>query len=246
MRVFAIGDLHLPSLRAKEMDRFGWTGHPAPLAANWDARVGDEDLVLLVGDLSWATRAPEAVPDFEWIEQRKGKKVLLKGNHDHWWGDSYNKLMSFLAPFPSVVGALHEKRAFAYGKLVVAGTRGWTAPEAPSLPASGEMGAELFRPDLVEREAKRLEASLAMAESLVGSTPGAVKLAAMHFPPIYVNEKETVFSRQIEAWKPVACVYGHLHGPGIAHGFVGEHGGVPYRLVSCDAAKFAPVEILSI
>ena len=108
------------------------------------------------------------------------------------------------------------------------------------------MGAELFRPDLVEREAKRLAASLAMADEMVAKTPGAVKLAAMHFPPLYVNGKETVFSKQIEAWKPVACVYGHLHGPGISQGFVGEHGGVPYKLVSCDAAKFAPAEILEI
>lgn len=244
MRVFAIGDLHLPSLRQKDMDRFGWTGHPGPLAAAWDALVGDEDLVLLVGDLSWATRAPEAAPDFAWIEARKGKKVLVKGNHDHWWGDSFNKLMAFLQPYPSVIGALHEKRAFQYGRVVIAGTRGWTTPEAPSLPQGAEMGAELFRPDLVEREAKRLEASIAMAESLVATTPNAVKLAAMHFPPLYVNGKDTAFSRQIEAWKPVACVYGHLHGPGIGAGFNGEHGGVPYKLVSCDAAKFAPVQIL--
>ncbi|MBS2027717.1 MAG: metallophosphoesterase [Deltaproteobacteria bacterium] len=246
MRVFAIGDLHLPSLRDKPMDRFGWTGHPGPLAKAWDASVQPDDLVLLVGDLSWATRAPEAAPDFAWIEARPGKKVLVKGNHDHWWGDSYNKLLSFLQPYPSVIGALHEKRAFQHAKLVIAGTRGWTAPEAPSLPQSGEMGAETFRPDLVEREAKRLAASLTMADELIAKTPGAVKLAAMHFPPLYVNAKETVFSKQIEAWKPVACVYGHLHGPGISQGFVGEHGGVPYKLVSCDAAKFAPALILEV
>ena len=108
MRVFAIGDLHLPSLREKDMERFGWKGHPGPLAEAWDARVADGDLVLLVGDLSWATRAPEAAPDFAWIEARKGKKVLVKGNHDHWWGASFNKLMAFLQPYPSVVGALLE------------------------------------------------------------------------------------------------------------------------------------------
>jgi predicted phosphohydrolase len=246
MRVFAIGDLHLPSLRNKPMDRFGWIGHPGPLGVAWDERVGADDLVLLVGDLSWATRSAEAVPDFEWIEARRGKKMLVKGNHDHWWGDSYNKLMTFLQPYPSVVGALHEKRAFQLGKLVVAGTRGWTTPEAPSLPVSGEMGAELFRPDLVDREAKRLETSLAMGTAMAEATPGSVRLVAMHFPPIYVNQKDTVFSRQIEAWKPAACVYGHLHGSGIAHGFTGTHGGVPYKLVSCDAAKFAPVAILEV
>ena len=277
MRVFALGDLHLPSLRNKPMDRFGWLGHPGPLGEAWDASVASDDLVLLVGDLSWATRAPEATPDFDWIEARPGKKVLVKGNHDHWWGDSYNKLTSFLSSYPSVVGALHDKRAFRFGRVVIAGTRGWTAPEAPSVlverlpsaelavpaplgtaksrrqlfdgpsrPASGEMGAELFRADLVEREAKRLAASIDAARALEAELPDAVKIAAMHFPPLYVNGRDTVFSKQIEAWGPTVCVYGHLHGPGISQGFVGEHGGVPYRLVSCDAARFEPVQIMEV
>ena len=62
----------------------------------------------------------------------------------------------------------------------------------------------------------------------------------MHFPPLWANQKETTFSKQIEAFKPEVCVYGHLHGDGISAGFVGEARGVKYRLVSCDAAKFAP------
>jgi predicted phosphohydrolase len=248
MRVFAIGDLHLPSLRGKGMDRFGWTNHPAPLALAWDAGVGPDDLVLLVGDLSWATRAPEAVPDFEWIQQRTGKKVLLQGNHDHWWGKSLPKMQAFLAPFPSIIGLLHAPNnsithPVRVGRLIIAGTRGWTAPEAPHMEAAGEMGAETFRADLVEREQVRLDGSLAAANQLVAQTPDAVKLVAMHFPPRYVNGKDTGFSRSIEAFHPVACVYGHLHGPGISQGFVGERGGVPYQLVSCDAAKFAPAPV---
>jgi predicted phosphohydrolase len=251
MRVFAIGDLHLPSDRAKDMDRFGWKGHPGPLAEAWDRSVGPADLVLLVGDLSWATKSHEANRDFAWIEARPGKKVLIKGNHDHWWGDSYNKLMEFLRPYPSVVGALHAQsknltRPVQVDKLVIAGTRGWTAPEAPSIDVSGEMGAEQFRADLVEREAERLKGSLAEAEKLVQATPGAVKLAAMHFPPLYVNGKDTAFSRQIEAWGPQHCVYGHLHSTGRSQGFKGPHGGVHYHLVSCDEANFAPVPILEI
>jgi predicted phosphohydrolase len=251
MRIFAIGDLHLPSLRAKDMDRFGWIGHPKPLAQAWDDLVGDDDLVLLVGDLSWATHSPEAAPDFEWIQARRGKKVLVKGNHDHWWGDSQGKLQTFLAPYPSVIGALHATsktvtRPFQLGRLIIAGTRGWTVPEAPRMDVSGEMGDETYRPDLVLRESERLKGSLAAAEALAAKTPDAIKLVAMHFPPLWANAKETAFSRQIEAFKPKVCVYGHLHGAGISAGFVGEHGGVPYRLVSCDAAKFSPVQILEV
>jgi predicted phosphohydrolase len=134
VRLFAIGDLHLPSARGKDMDRFGWTGHPGPLAAAWDATVGPGDLVLVVGDISWATRAEEATDDLAWIDARAGRKVFLKGNHDYWWPDSRAKLDQILAPHRSIIGALHHGSAFQEGPYVIAGVRGWTAPKCWRVP----------------------------------------------------------------------------------------------------------------
>src|SRR5574338_470767 len=57
MRLFAIGDTHLPSTRGKTMDRFGWTGHPGPLAAAWDRTVGADDAIVVAGDISWGDSA---------------------------------------------------------------------------------------------------------------------------------------------------------------------------------------------
>jgi len=240
LRVFAIGDLHLPSARNKDMDRFGWNGHPAPLARAWDDMVGPDDLVLLVGDLSWATRQAEALDDLRWIDERPGKKVLLKGNHDYWWPSSRKKLEELLAPYPSIVGFLHNGSAFRHGPYVFAGVRGWTAPEAPGLPGEDpEMRMEDPRPDLVERDAGRLERSVEEAERL--ADPASIRIACMHFPPVYAGPKTTRFTPIVERFAPVICVYGHLHGPGIPAGFVGELRGVRYRLVSCDAADFRPV-----
>lgn len=222
------------------MDRFGWIGHPAPLAAAWDEIVRAEDLVLLVGDLSWATRAPEATEDLRWIEERPGKKMLLKGNHDFWWPSSRKKLEELLAPYPSIIGFLHNGSAFRHGPYVFAGVRGWTAPEAPGLPGEDpEMRMEEPRPDLVERDAARLERSVAEAEKLADDE--TIRIACMHFPPVYAGPKDTRFTPHIERFAPTVCVYGHLHGPGIAAGFVGRHRGVRYLLVSCDAADFQPV-----
>jgi predicted phosphohydrolase len=242
VKLFAIGDLHLPSARAKDMGRFGWTGHPANVAAAWDERVGDQDLVLVLGDSSWATRAEEVSGDLSWIEARRGKKVLLKGNHDFWWPDSRTRLASMLAPYPSIVGFLHNGSALRVGPYAIAGVRGWTAPEAPPVPGvDAEMALETYRPDLVERDAQRLARSVAEAEKLAD---GAVRVAVMHFPPLYADGRPTRFSPLVEAYRPAVCAYGHLHGPGIAAGFVGEHNGVRYVLVSCDAAGFAPVSLL--
>ncbi|MFN0063775.1 MAG: metallophosphoesterase [Myxococcaceae bacterium] len=241
MRLFAIGDTHLPSTRGKDMDRFGWTGHPKPLAKAWDERVKPEDVVIIAGDISWATRPTEVLEDLAWIEARPGKKVLLRGNHDYWWGDSASKLRRVLAPYASIVGFLHGS-AVTVGPYVIAGSRLWTVPEAPSMPG-GEMGDETASSEYVDRECRRLERSIDDALTQATSVgASAVRIAAVHFPPRYANGSDTAFSKIIEGrFQPGVCVYGHLHGPGIAAGFVGEHGGVRYVLASCDAAGFAPV-----
>ena len=240
MRLFAIGDTHLPSTRNKDMDRFGWVGHPEPLRQAWDDKVTADDAVIVAGDISWATRPAEVMGDLAWLDQRPGKKVLLRGNHDFWWGDSTTKLRRLFEPFKSFVGFIHNS-AVQVGPYVIAGSRLWTAPEAPPMPG-GEMGDEVQKPDYIEREGRRLQLSIDDAKKLeAGSSTPVIRIVAVHFPPIYSNSVETLFSRTLEAFHPKICVYGHLHGPGIGAGFVGEHGGVQYVLASCDAAKFSPV-----
>ena len=242
MRLFAIGDTHLPSTRGKTMDRFGWTGHPAPLAAAWDALVKPDDGVIVAGDISWATRPNEVAEDLAWLDARPGQKVLLRGNHDYWWGDSATKLRALLAPYRSIVGFLHGTAA-TLGPYIIAGSRLWTTPEAPPMPG-GELGDETARADYVQRESHRLTRSIDDARAAIRKAPGLIPVVAVHFPPLYVNERPTAFSALIEAFHPVVCVYGHLHGPGIAAGFQGIHGGVRYVLASCDAAGFQPVLLL--
>ncbi len=240
MRLFAIGDTHLPSTRNKDMDRFGWVGHPEPLRQAWDDKVTADDAVIVAGDISWATRPAEVMGDLKWLDERPGKKVLLRGNHDFWWGDSTTKLRRLFEPFKCFVGFIHNS-AVQVGPYVIAGSRLWTAPEAPPMPG-GEMGDEVQKPDYIEREGRRLQLSIDDAKKLeAGSSTPVIRIVAVHFPPIYSNSVETLFSRTLEAFHPKICVYGHLHGPGIGAGFVGEHGGVQYVLASCDAAKFSPV-----
>lgn len=239
VRLFAIADTHLPSTRKKDMHRFGWTDHPLPLQRAWDQKVGAQDVVIVAGDISWATRPREVLEDLQWLDQRPGRKVLLRGNHDYWWGDSSAKLKKLFEPYPSIAGFLHNC-AVSIGPWVIAGSRLWTAPEAPPLPG-GEMGAEDVRPQYVERECKRLELSIRDALSQEQSSPGRIRIAAVHFPPLYSNRVETAFSRMVESFSPKICVYGHLHGPGIPAGFTGERAGVRYVIASCDAAGFSPV-----
>jgi predicted phosphohydrolase len=243
MRLFAIGDTHLPSMREKTMDRFGWTDHPARLQKAWDETVRADDVVIVAGDISWATKPSEVQGDLQWLNERPGKKVLLRGNHDYWWGDSAAKLARLFEPFGTIQGFIHNTAVQIDG-LIIAGSRLWTAPEAPPLPG-GEMGGEEVRKDYVQRETRRLQLSIEKAQAAAGSAERPLRrVVAVHFPPLYSNAKPTAFSRIIEAFQPQVCVYGHLHGDGIAAGFVGEHGGVRYVLAACDAAGFRPVLLL--
>ncbi|MCA3012052.1 MAG: metallophosphoesterase, partial [Myxococcaceae bacterium] len=231
MRLFGIGDTHLPSTRKKDMDRFGWVGHPGPLGEAWDRLVTSDDVVIVAGDISWATRANEVQEDLAWLDERPGKKVLLRGNHDFWWGDSTAKLKKLFEPFRTFVGFL-QNSAVEVGPYVIAGSRLWTAPEAPPMPG-GELGDEAQKPDFIEREANRLSLSIKDARDKEARRGGrVVRIGAVHFPPLYVNGLETAFSRVLEAWQPEVCVYGHLHGPGIGAGFQGARAGVRYVLAS--------------
>ena len=48
------------------------------LAANWDSRVGKDDIVYILGDLAMNPNKGA----FEWLRARPGRKILISGNHD--------------------------------------------------------------------------------------------------------------------------------------------------------------------
>ena len=76
-KIFAIGDTHLSGQPpVKPMDIFGanWHDHWEKIKADWLARVSTDDTVLLAGDISWAMKLEEALPDLQAISDLPGKK----------------------------------------------------------------------------------------------------------------------------------------------------------------------------
>ena len=69
------------------MDIFGpnWSNHFLAIKEDWEKKVSDEDVVLMPGDFSWAIKSEDAESDFALFKELKGKKVILRGNHDFWW-----------------------------------------------------------------------------------------------------------------------------------------------------------------
>ena len=231
MRLFAIGDLHMPGGDDKPMDVFGpqWDRHFFRISEAWRETVREEDTVLIPGDISWAMQLENAVPDLMEIAALPGRKILCKGNHEYWWS-SVSRLRALL---PENMAAL-QFDALDAGPCVICGTRGWNYPtEKVQLPAEDE---KIFR-----REAQRLEMALDRAEATAEGKP---ILVMMHFPPRVAEDPESPFTRILEARKRVrTVVYGHLHGPAFQAGFSGECRGITYYPVSCDGIGFRPLEI---
>lgn len=82
MNTYFISDLHFghyniirfdnrPFKTVEEMDN--------TLIVNWNDTINDDDIVYILGDISWYN--PEQT--YNILKQLKGKKILIKGNHDN-------------------------------------------------------------------------------------------------------------------------------------------------------------------
>ena len=222
MSIFAISDLHLSLSSDKPMDVFsGWENHTERIRANWERLVKDSDTVVLPGDLSWALKLDEVYDDMAFLNSLPGKKLILKGNHDLWWG-TMKKLNSFLTEngFDTVLPIFNS--AAEVEDRAVCGTRGW------------DYDSPVSDVNIVLREAARLDTSL--KAEMTGKEP----LVFLHFPPAY---KDFVCREMIDVLHAhgIKRVYhGHIHGVGRINA-LREFEGIELRLVSCDCVDFTPV-----
>lgn len=245
MRIWAIADLHLSfGVANKSMDYFGpaWAGHAEKIAENWRAVIAPEDLVLIAGDISWALKLEDAVADLQWIHELPGTKVMLKGNHDFWWG-SLSKITKVLPPSIHLV----QNSVFNWKEATIGGARLWDTPEYgfgafidykenprenkdPEVQVQKDLSEQIF-----ERELGRLELSL---EKL---RPDAkVRIAMTHYPPLSAAMGPSRASAILEKHGINICVFGHLHNIKADVNLFGTARGIVYELTSCDYLRFHP------
>lgn len=237
MALFALSDLHLSLGADKPMDIFGpsWHNYTDRILSNWNRTVAADDLVIVGGDLSWATYLDEARADFEFLHSLPGKKLLIKGNHDYWW-ESVTKLKAFVTDngFDSIE-FLHNS-AYIYEDFVIAGTRGWI------LPSSDGFGSEDEK--IYNRELIRLGISLGEASKLMENSGDYKMTAVLHYPPVLSGGKADDGIMDVLLRHNVSrCIYGHLHGGGLNTAFCGNIAGVEFTLTSADYLDFTPVKI---
>jgi len=228
VRVFAIGDIHLSKAFPKPMNIFGpeWEGHPEAVFAGWREVVKEDDLVILVGDISWAMKLREALVDLADISTLPGSKLLLRGNHDYWW-PSITRLREALPP--RMYALQHD--SLMIGSIAIAGSRGWDAPGSYSFTPEDEK--------IYKREVERLALSL----KSVNNRHYEHLVLAMHYPPYSNSGGATGFTELIEQYKPTCVAYGHLHGAD-PNRLPQEWKGIPLHFVSADMMRFRPKLIL--
>jgi predicted phosphohydrolase len=220
-RIWALGDTHLGAGVGKSMDRFGphWQDHARRIVENAWRVVGQADVLLLAGDLSWATKRRDAEPDLALLTTLPGRKIAIKGNHDYWWDSGK----------PIGYAGLENPPILLPGDIGIAGTRGWFSPEAGA--ATEEADRKIF-----ERERERLRASLyAIAEC-------STKIALLHYPP-------QPYLPELTAAGVTAAVYGHIHlGSFPADEVLAFDGdaveGIRLFCVAADRVDFTPRRIL--
>lgn len=232
MSIYAISDLHLSFSTNKPMNIFGdnWNNYEKRIEENWKKLVKEEDTILLPGDFSWGMTFEEAKPDFEYINKLPGKKIMLKGNHDYWWG-TLNKINKFLNENNFKNINILYNNSYLVENKIICGTRGWTIVD------NDEENEKIYK-----RELLRLEMSLKDGINKYGKEKEII--VCMHYPP--TNEKLMEKSEFIEIMKKYnvkKCIYGHLHGECQKDAIKGNINGIKMELVSCDYTDFKIVII---
>ncbi|EFM39340.1 Ser/Thr phosphatase family protein [[Eubacterium] yurii subsp. margaretiae ATCC 43715] len=221
MNIFAIGDLHLSnSLPEKSMEKFGWINHQQKIFENWEQNVEDEDIVLLVGDISWAMKLEDAFVDLAEIAKMKGQKILIKGNHDFWW-QSINKIKNYDEHMFFMQNNVYEIEDY-----VICGTRGWLCPNRIKF---DEQDEKMYKREVLRLERELIEASKYNKKIIL----------LLHFPPTNDEKQESDFTRLIKKYNVKTVIYGHLHGQESFNlSYNGMIGDVNYHLVSADYLDF--------
>ena len=230
MKIFAISDLHLSVNNPKPMDIFGptWENYLDKIFTDWKEKVGQDDVVLLPGDFSWAMKLEDTKEDFALLEDLPGKKIIVRGNHDYWW-KSISAVRNIL---PKDFYAI-QNDAMKIGNYIFCGTRLW------NLPAMSKVQTEEDE-KIYKRELIRLEMSLQQAKKL--QTDAEKIICMLHYPPYTFKEEDNEVTSLIEKYGVYKVVYGHIHAF-CKQNLVLEKNGITYYLTSCDIVGNKMIDI---
>ena len=242
MALFTIADLHLSCASDHPMDVFGarWQDYMKKIAHRWRLVVGDEDTVVIPGDISWAMNLEGAREDFAFLDALPGKKLLGKGNHDFWW-DTATKCNRFFEENGFHSLSLLYNNAYVVEDFIVCGTRGWFL-EKTQQQTVGEVDYE----KISNRERERLKLSLDAAKRLAVDDHADKEIVVfLHFPPRFGEFVSPEMLDLMRSYGVKRCYFGHIHGK---YNVVPSENldGLEISLVSSDYLDFYPRRIFPV
>ena len=231
MKVFAISDLHLSINNPKPMSIFGpvWEGYLDEIEKDWNEKVSDEDVVLISGDISWAMKLLDAKADLDYIGKLKGKKVIIKGNHDYWW----NSIGELRQSLPNNMYAI-QNDAIKLGDVIICGSRGWVIPDNGE---RTEQDEKIYRRELI-----RMELSLKSMQAL--RTNNEKVCVMTHFPPFNYKLEQNEMMDLFEKYGVDCVIFGHLHNYDQGQRLEICRNGIKYYLSSCDLLNNKLIRII--
>ena len=228
MSLYAISDLHLALNGEKPMGIFGenWINHHEKIKNNWLNKITKEDTVLISGDISWAMNLEDSKVDLDWVHNLPGEKIMIKGNHDYWWG-SISKLNGIYSDMHFI-----QNNFFPWRDYAICGTRGWICPTNEGFTEEDQK--------IYLREINRMELSIKSA-----LLAGFNKIIFMlHYPPVNEDLEKSGFMEMLKKYNVEKVVYGHIHGPFQGKELKGYVEGIEYLFTSCDYLDFNPILIV--
>ena len=275
MKVFAIGELHLSgNPPTKPMDIFGshWTDHWNRIKKDWSDRVTPEDIVFIVGDISWALRLEQALADLQEISTLPGQKYMIRGNHDYWWSSVKKMNTSTTGAFTFLQGhglALWQNKSTL---LAFGGTRGYLCPNDPNF--QEDTDRTIYDRELMRTEAALKEMDDTIKKSLThvnisapnnensngasensttnsentitdrDSSINVVKILLLHYPPCNELNETSGFTELLHTYGVNHCIFGHLHDQQSFKNIPLAVANTELHLVSADYMDFKLKEIL--
>ena len=236
MAVFSIADLHLDTVtNEKSMEVFGnrWQGYIEKIKNNWTRLVGDDDTVIIAGDISWALTLEQSLYDLKWIDALPGKKLIMKGNHDFWWSTISKMDKFFCENEISTVDFLYNN-AKEVENYIIAGSRGWFVDKAIQPTKSVNADHE----KIINREVIRLKLSLDAAKALQKETQKEI-VVFLHFPPIWGEFECLEILNILKEYNITRCYFGHIHGC-YSQSFPIKWQDIEFRMISADFLDFIP------
>lgn len=217
--IYAMSDLHLPSILKKDMEQFGWGDHLQKIKKNWN--LSDEDTIIIPGDLSWGLKIDEITSDMEFLKELPGRKIISKGNHDMWW-NSKKKVKNFMKQYG--IDIIHND-SIVVDDIAICAIRGWDV-----------RSTEDDDLKIINREGGRLKLTLSSAGD-------KEKIVFFHYPPIYKDKTDTIFLDILKEFGIKEVYYGHIHGEHLDEVIEGDFDGIKFKCVASDQLQFKPLRI---